>query len=391
MKILYISYTGILEPLGESQVLSYLRLLSKNYQCKIFLITFEKSKYLLQGEILKKEIELNKNNITWKYFPYKYNNRIFRSFRDILKILLFFIKNKNEINLVHCRSYIPAITGYIINKVYGNKYIFDMRGFWIDEMILNKTLSNKLLISILRFLEEKLIINSSYIISLSNKAIKYLKSQKKYENKKYVYIPTCVDTKKFNSLNKSNNNDKIVIGCVGTIQSGWFLTEFFIDFCKIFQKKYPNSEVKIITNDETKIITNLLKKNDISKYTVKNCNSDNIVDEIKKLDLNIMFFSGDFAKIASCPTRLPESLSCGVPVIANKGLGDLEKIIKTNNVGILLEEYTYKEITNAVEQTRFYIKNQNIKKNCRNLALKNFDINVGVNSIYKIYLELSKK
>ena len=38
--ILYISYDGMLEPLGQSQVIPYLGMLSKKY--KIFLISFEK-------------------------------------------------------------------------------------------------------------------------------------------------------------------------------------------------------------------------------------------------------------------------------------------------------------------------------------------------------------
>ena len=42
MKILYISYDGVLEPLGQSQILSYLKNLSLSN--KIFLLSFEKKK-----------------------------------------------------------------------------------------------------------------------------------------------------------------------------------------------------------------------------------------------------------------------------------------------------------------------------------------------------------
>ena len=39
-KILYISYDGILDPIGESQILSYLEKLCNNFD--FYLITFEK-------------------------------------------------------------------------------------------------------------------------------------------------------------------------------------------------------------------------------------------------------------------------------------------------------------------------------------------------------------
>ena len=40
MSILYISYDGLLEPLGQSQVFQYLSQLSTNHE--IFLVTYEK-------------------------------------------------------------------------------------------------------------------------------------------------------------------------------------------------------------------------------------------------------------------------------------------------------------------------------------------------------------
>ena len=42
MSILYITYDGILEPLGQSQVLAYQEKLGKNF--KIFLFSFELQK-----------------------------------------------------------------------------------------------------------------------------------------------------------------------------------------------------------------------------------------------------------------------------------------------------------------------------------------------------------
>ena len=41
-KILYVSYDGILDSIGESQILSYLEKLSKDFD--FYLITFEKKK-----------------------------------------------------------------------------------------------------------------------------------------------------------------------------------------------------------------------------------------------------------------------------------------------------------------------------------------------------------
>ena len=69
MKILYISYDGVLEPLGQSQILPYLENLSSSYN--IYLLSFEKkedlSNILLYKYILKK---IKNSNINWYRFRY---------------------------------------------------------------------------------------------------------------------------------------------------------------------------------------------------------------------------------------------------------------------------------------------------------------------------------
>ncbi len=51
MSILYISYDGILEPLGQSQVLAYQEQLAKDFD--IILMSFEKTADLNNHELLK--------------------------------------------------------------------------------------------------------------------------------------------------------------------------------------------------------------------------------------------------------------------------------------------------------------------------------------------------
>ena len=60
--VLYISYDGILEPLGRSQILSYLKALSSEY--RIHLISFEKRKDL--SDLTKKNQVQRKND---KFLP----------------------------------------------------------------------------------------------------------------------------------------------------------------------------------------------------------------------------------------------------------------------------------------------------------------------------------
>ena len=62
--ITYLTRNGLLEPLGQSQVMSYLRGLSNHY--RITLITYEKSKDLLNTKLMDQaHIECSKHSIRW--------------------------------------------------------------------------------------------------------------------------------------------------------------------------------------------------------------------------------------------------------------------------------------------------------------------------------------
>ena len=43
---------------------------------------------------------------------------------------------KKKINIVHARSFIPGLIGFILKKINPKiKLIYDIRGFWVDEKI----------------------------------------------------------------------------------------------------------------------------------------------------------------------------------------------------------------------------------------------------------------
>ena len=68
-KILYISYDGLLEPLGQSQVLEYQKKLSKRHD--IFIISFEKISLDKNNEFHNSTLNILKaSNINWYRLQY---------------------------------------------------------------------------------------------------------------------------------------------------------------------------------------------------------------------------------------------------------------------------------------------------------------------------------
>ena len=114
-KILYISYDGLLEHLGQSQILYYLKNLSSNFI--FFLITFEKKTDWNDIENVKKIKQIvHKSNIYWIPLSYTSKPYLISTLIDISKAILksFFLIHQKKIKIIHARGYIAGLIAYLL-------------------------------------------------------------------------------------------------------------------------------------------------------------------------------------------------------------------------------------------------------------------------------------
>lgn len=132
-RILYISYDGMTDSLGEGQLINYLIGL-RTYNYEFDILSFEKpGKFATQKNHI--ETLLKPHQIGW--FP-----QVFHSKPPVISKVYDKIKLKNQAiklykeyryDLIHCRGYMGAEVGLSLKEMFGVKFLFDMRGFWADE------------------------------------------------------------------------------------------------------------------------------------------------------------------------------------------------------------------------------------------------------------------
>ena len=57
------------------------------------------------------------------------------------------------------------------------------------------------------------------------------------------------------------------------------------------------------------------------------------VAHLAATDLSVVFIRADLSKIGCSPTKLAELFACGIPVIANAGVGDMDAILAPDRNG----------------------------------------------------------
>ena len=134
-RILFISYDGLTDPLGQSQVIPYLIGLSANgYQITI-LSCEKKERFSQRSGIIQNMLE--QNSIKWVPVSYHKNPPVIATVYNLIK--LYYAARKimqlNKISILHCRSTLSAMIGKRLQKQFPAKMLFDMRGFWADERV----------------------------------------------------------------------------------------------------------------------------------------------------------------------------------------------------------------------------------------------------------------
>lgn len=349
--VLYLSYDGMTDPLGQSQVLPYLIGLKKKGHA-ISLVSFEKpDRFQSEATIIKTLCQ--ENEIDWHPLQYTKQPPVLSTIYDIIKLkrLAFRIKKEKNIQLVHCRSYITMLIGLSLKK-NGVKLVFDMRGFWTEERVEGKiwNLKNPLFKIIYRYFKRKeqaFLIESDAIVSLTHAGKKELLSRelKSVNSTKITVIPCCVDETLFSPLTINQQTKKelqhhlqlinrFVIGYVGSIGTWYQLKEMLFAFKKIKSEK-TDALFLFITKEPYDTIWNTakqlgLKKEDIQVISVKH---QEVPLYISLFDVSIFFITPSFSKKASSPTKQGEIMSMGIPLICNAGVGDTDMVVKKYNAG----------------------------------------------------------
>jgi len=354
-QILFISIDGMTDMLGQSQVLPYLTQLS-NKGYKVSIASCEKEVNFFKNKEVVESI-MSEHHIDWHYCFYQAKIPLIsqiQNFIHLKKIVAKQVKENKNI-VLHCRSYLPALIGLQLKQKFKTKYIFDMRGFWADERIDGDIWSlknplHKILYNYFKRKEIELIENADYIVTLTNNAKKEIETWKLKNVPPIEIIPCCTDVnhftinldiKKITTKNNLNiNENAYVIGYLGALGT-WYMLDEMLDFFVELQTKKPNSIFFFVTNDNEKNILDAAKIKGINatSIVIKSAKRNEVPAYISCFDIGLFFIKPLYSKKGSSPTKLAEMLACGIPIITNTGIGDVDELIENTNCGILISDF----------------------------------------------------
>lgn len=398
-KVLYLSYTGLLEPLGRSQILAYLFRLSSEFQFTI--VSFEKKEdFTNHTQVTALKNECARYGIDWQPKLYHQHPRFLATLWDLwmLFYVTFLFSIKGKAQLVHCRSYIPAIAAWVSGKFTRTPFIFDMRALWLEEMIeAGRLQRGSLMHKALSWFEKRLLHDAAHVVSLTQVAVDYLqKENAQLAKQNFSVITTCVDLNNFyfseqgDGVKETSQQLGTKLGTIGTVDSGWFYLDWlFLTFqCEL--KRNPQAQFKIITRDSKQHLINKAKQHNVpeSCLEIYASKSQDIAKHIQDIKAGLLYFTPGLAKLGSAPTRMGEFLACGIPVIGNRGVGDMADLIEKYQVGVVIENGSVDSLNTALVQLDILLQESDLKTRCREAAEDYFSADKGAKKYRNIYMGL---
>ena len=399
-RALYISYDGLLEPLGQSQITPYVLSIAQS-GVRIHVVSFEKDPDLRDVQrCVDLRHRLETHGIAWTHLRYHKRPRVLSTLLDILVGTWTCCRHarRDRVSIVHARSYVPALMALVVKAVTRTAFVFDLRGFWPEERVELGILSaNGLLFRCCKLLENRLLERADRLVVLTHRAKEILVSRPDWRHRPndIEVIPCCVDRSRF--LRSSGVPSRIrsmpgrwIVGNIGAVNQRYLVSEMF-RFFLCLKRLLPNIYFVYLTRQPAADVEEHARMEGLETddLLVTSVDAEEVPQWLSAFQLGIFFLKPTYAAQASSYTKLGEFLASGVPVVTNAGVGDVEQILCEKRTGVLVREFTVEAIEKAAREARSLLPlDEDRRKSCRLAAASHFDLKDGCERYVSVYQSL---
>jgi len=275
------------------------------------------------------------------------------------------------------------------------KLIFDIRGFMPEEYTdAGVWPENGSIYRMAKRAERWLLRVSDGFVVLTEKARQILFSA---ETRPVEVIPCCVDFEarftgdsvvlRQQTRDKLGLNGRHVLTHVGAL-GGLYLTKELADLMAAGRRRDPSTFAMFLTQTDGGEVTRELRKHGFGDedYFVGRVSPEEIPAYLAASDAGLSFVKATYSTQSRSPTKIPEYLAAGLPIIANAGVGDVDDLIEGERVGILINEFEDSAYDRALGKLAGL---GDIADRCREVSRRRFDLHsVGGDRYRTLYRKL---
>lgn len=360
---LFISYDGLLDPLGESQILPYVRGLARGRRMHV--LSFEKpARFSAGGQVLA--ARLREEGIEWR--PLRFSQGAVGKAWDLLRMYAtaLWLGWRRRILIAHCRGHLAAQVGYLLKRVLGMRLLFDFRGLWVDERVDKGSWdlarrSDRLAHALFKRTERRLVRASDHIVVLTHAVILALQDMG-VPRERITVIPCCADFTHFtvaDATERAVARQKLGLPVDGTVMcylgsiGPMYMTDKFLDFAEAAVECRQASAVLCITPDLQGIASAVESRRWTERgipHVAVAARRDQVPGMLAAADVLVSFFLPTPARMGTSPTKMAECFAQGIPMVTNPGVGDVAELLQRLSGGLLVDASDSRAIRQAAQR-----------------------------------------
>lgn len=397
MNTLYLCYLGLREPLVQTQVLPYLRHLSRG-GVDVHLLTFEPNRRRAWfGEQARDwRSRLEQDGIHWRSLPYHKRPSVPATLYDMAAgaWMAQRLVRRHRIDVVHARSHVPMAMALVVQRLTGCRVIFDFRGLLAEEYAAAGTWAEgSWIFRAVKWLERVGLRRADQVVVLTQRMRAWLVERGLVSEERIEVIPCCVDVARIDQGDANgfeSDADRFEVVYAGSV-TGLYLLDHMARFFAALRAQQPGALFRILTHAPRAEVLASLKR-------VGLCDGDVWVGAVKPEDvpaylrharLGLSFRRPTPAQIAACPTKIPEYLAAGVPVVCNAGVGDMDELVEQERVGVVVRACDTDGYAAAAAQALTLLREPDLRARCQQVARQHFDLEqVGAARYQRLYRRL---
>ena len=406
--VLYITYDGLLDPLGGSQILPYIYGIAQ-HSGPIHILSFEKKQRFVVGKDIL-FAELIRRGISWHPLlfsdsagPLGRLSKVWDMSRMYSEALRFALRY--HIRIVHARSHTPAQVALFLKRLLGIRMLFDFRGLWVDERVDKggwdlRRFTHRWQYRYFKAKERSLLKHADQVVVLTEAVVPEVVRLGVDIPEKITVIPCCADFEHFiltTPERRLNTRQALglpassfVLGYLGSVGQMYMLDRYLRLF-ELASSQRGDVYALFVTPDcdaAKELVCTLLLPVLHNRVIIDSVQRSDVPIRLAAMDLLVSFVRPSYARMASSPTKNAEAFASGLPVICNPGVGDIEAQVIALRAGRCVDPNSDTALEDAVKGFEGLCATGGATLRDRSRLM--FDLEIAAMRYEKIYLELKK-
>jgi len=213
------------------------------------------------------------------------------------------------------------------------------------------------------------------VVVLTRRARAWLAERGLVEADKVEVIPCCVDFERYEAFEAEEKSERFELVYAGSVTGLYLLEEMARFFLRLRAQK-PGAFFRVLTTSNAEEAAARLRRAGLNDedFRVGGVSADEVPRYLRRARLGVSFRKATFSQIAASPTKVPEYLAAGLPVVANSGIGDTDELIERERVGVLVREFSDEEYARAAREALRLCEEPGVEARCVESARRNFDL-----------------